>query len=183
MKMSFAASAIALMGLAVSGLAACGPGAPATDGATPAATAAPESAAAPAAAPASQGEGPAAGKWKMTTTAMGQAMPPSEVCYEKQISFEELDKQQKQQQPQQPNVTCTEQVYKKEGDAQVSHSVCTAEILGKPMTMTTDVRATGDFKTRYTMDMTVKMDPPPMKGMEEQKMTVVAERLGDCDPK
>src|SRR6185295_7279106 len=135
------------------------------------------------AAPPSQGEGPAAGKWKLTTTAMGQAMPPSEVCYDKQMSFEEIDKQQKQQQPQQPNVTCSEQAYKKEGDAQVSHSVCTAEILGKPMTITTDVRATGDFKSRYTMDMSVKMDPPPMKGMEEQKMTVVAERLGDCDPK
>jgi len=182
MKMPLVASAIALMGFAVCGLAACSPGTPATDGATPTA-AAPETTAAPAAAPASQGEGPAAGKWRLTTTAMGQAMPPSEVCYEKQMSFEEIDKQQKQQQPQQPNVTCSEQVYKKEGDAQVSHSVCTAEILGKPMTITTDARATGDFKTKYTMDMTVKMDPPPMKGMEEQKMSVLAERLGECDPK
>src|SRR6185503_1018186 len=79
MKMSFAASAIALVGLGVAGLAACSPSAPPADGATPAA---PESAAAaaPAAAPPSQGEGPAAGKWKLTTTAMGQAMPPSEVC-------------------------------------------------------------------------------------------------------
>lgn len=172
MKTLLIASAVAF-----AGLAACSPSAPATDGATPA----PE-AAAPAAAPAASADGPAAGKWKLTTTAMGQAMPPSEVCYEKQMSFEELDKQQKEQQ-QQSNVTCAEQTYGKDGDAVVSHSVCTADILGKPMTITSDMRAAGDFKSKYTMDMTVKMDPPPMPDMTEQKVQVVAERIGDCDPK
>jgi len=178
MKMSFAASAtISLAVLGLASLAACSPGAPATDGATPAAAAT-----AAAAAPASTIQGPAAGKWKLTTTMMGQATPATEICYEKQMSFEELEKERQKQQ-QQTNVTCSELTYTQEGDAQVGHSVCTADILGKPMKMITDTRATGDFKTRYVVETSVKLDPPPMPGMEEQKMQITAERLGDCDPK
>ncbi len=63
----------------------------------------------------------------------------------------------------------------------VGHAVCTTDMGGKPMTITTDTKVTGDFSTKYTMEMTAKMDPPPMAGMEEQKTTISAERLGDCD--
>jgi hypothetical protein len=51
---------------------------------------------------------------------------------------------------------------------------------GSPMTMITDTRVTGDFSSNYTMDITSKMDPPPMPNMAEQKMTMTAERIGDC---
>ncbi|MDP3739656.1 MAG: hypothetical protein Q8R02_19865 [Hyphomonadaceae bacterium] len=155
------------------GLAACSPSAPATDAAsTPAAA---DSTTAAANMPAELKEGPAAGKWRVTMTAMGTAMPPTETCYAKQVSFEES-----QQMQQQAGVSCSEQTYTREGDAFVGHSVCTMEVAGKTMTTTSDMRVTGDFNTKYTMDMTNKMDPPPMPGMEEQKMTIEMERLGDC---
>ena len=159
--------------LAALAFAACSPSAPATDAATTPAAAAP--AAAVATAPAGMPEGPAAGKWRVTTTAMGTAMPPSEVCYDKQVSVEDAQKMQ-----QQAGVDCTEQSYKREGDAYLGHSVCKMEVAGKQMTTTTDMRVTGDFNTRYTMEMTNRMDPAPMPGMEEQTMTILMERLGDC---
>jgi hypothetical protein len=169
MKMLLAASAIAF-----AGLAACSPSAPATDGAT---AAAPESAPAPAAPAPAAAEGPAPGKWKMTTTMMGQTMPATEICIDKRMSFEETQNMQRD-----ASMKCSEQSFGKEGDVHVGHSVCAAEIGGRPVTMTTDIRATGDFKSKYTVDMTMKMDPAVM-GMGEQKMSTVAERLGDCDPK
>lgn len=172
MRLVFAAVAAAL------GLAACGPSEPATDtAAAPAAdAAAPVDAPAAPAASTALPEGPAAGKWKMTITAMGQALPPTEICYEKQVSLEEAEKMQ-----QQAGVSCTEQSYKKEGDAWIGHSVCTMEAgPGGPLKVTTDTRVTGDFGSKYAMEIASKMDPAPMPSMADQKMTITAERLGDC---
>lgn len=164
----------AIAAIAALGLAACGGEKPATtDGATPAAESAAPAAPAAASAPAGM-EGPAAGKWSITMTAMGQTMPATEVCYEKQMTLEEA-----QQQQQQAGVTCSEQSFKKEADGWVGHSVCTMDNAGQKMTMTTDSRVTGDFKSKYTMDITSKIDPP-VAGMGEQKMSMTAERLGDC---
>jgi hypothetical protein len=170
MKLFLTAAAIAALGLA-----GCNKTEPAaTDGASstpaPAAeTAAPAAAAAPAV------EGPAAGKWKITMTTMGQTMPATETCYATQTSFADAQKMQ-----QQAGVTCTEQSYNREGDAVVGHSVCTSDIAGKTTKITTDTHITGDLKTKYTMDMTSVMDPAPAPGMSEQKITMTAERLGDC---
>ena len=171
MKMFVATTAIAVLCLA-----ACSPSTPATDGATPGAPAEAAAAPAPAAAPAI--EGPIAGKWRMTITAMGVSIPPQDTCYEKQVSLEEAEKMQ-----QKAGITCSEQSFKREGAVLVGQSVCTTEIGGKPMKISTDTKVTGDFSSKYTMEMTAKMDPPPMAGMEEQKTTIVAERIGDCDPK
>lgn len=167
MRFSLAVTVAAL------GLAACGPSEPAADGAGDNA-AAPAPAAAPAGASAPV-DGPAAGKWRVTVTAMGQTLPPTEQCITQQISLAEAEKMQ-----QQAGVTCSEQNYRREGDAWVGHSVCTMDTGGAPMKVTTDMRVTGDFASRYTMDMTSKMDPAPMPGMAEQKMTMEAERIGDC---
>lgn len=172
MRLIFAAAVAALA------TAACGPSDPAADTAstaTPAAdSAAPAVAAAPAAAPAI--EGPAAGNWRMTVTAMGTTMPPTEYCYAKQVSLEEAGKMQ-----QEAGITCSEQSYRKEADAWIGHSVCTMEAGPTgPMKITTDSRVTGDFASRYTMDITSKMDPAPMPSMAEQKMSMTAERIGDC---
>jgi len=167
--------AVTVAAIAALGLAACGENAPATtDGAT-ATPAAAEPAAPVAAATAPDMEGPAAGRWSVTVTAMGQTMPATETCYAKQTSIAESQKMQ-----QQAGIECSEQSYKREGDAIVGHSVCTSDVAGKKMTITSDMRVTGDFNTRYTMDMTNRMDPPPMPGMEEQKIIMTAERLGDC---
>jgi hypothetical protein len=156
-------------------VAACGPSAPASDTASTAPAAdsaapAPAAAAAPAVI-----EGPAAGKWRMTMTAMGQTMPPTETCVAKQVSLAEAEKMR-----QQSGVTCSEQSYRKEGDGWVGHSVCTMTGAGTPMTVTSDTRVTGDLSSKYTIEMTNRMDPAPMPSMAEQKMTIAAERLGDC---
>lgn len=157
------------------GLAACGPSEPASTAAPAANSAAPAPAApaAPSTPPAI--EGPAAGKWRMTVTAMGQTMPPTEYCYEKQVSLEEAAKMQ-----QQASVNCSEQSYRKDGDDWIGHSVCTMQSAGTPMKITQDSRVTGDFSSKYTIEIISKMDPPPMPSMAEQKMTMTAERLGDC---
>jgi hypothetical protein len=168
MRLAMTAAAIAALGLA-----ACGEKPATTDGATPAADATAPAPAEAAAAPAI--EGPAAGKWSVSLTSMGQTLPPSEVCYDKQVSIAEAEKMQ-----QQTGVGCTEQSYKREGAVLVGHSVCSVDAAGKKMTVTTDTRVTGDFSSKYTMDIISKMDPPPMPGMEEQKMTMTAERVGDC---
>ncbi len=171
MKRLFAFAAIAAFGLA-----ACGPGEPAnepadatTDGSAQPAAPAAATAAAPAI------EGPAAGKWRVTMTSMGQTLPATETCYTQQVSLAEA-----QQMQQQAGVTCSQQSYRREGDAWVGHSVCTMDAGGSPMTVTSDSRVTGDFSSKYTMEITSKMDPPPMPNMAEQKMIMTAERIGDC---
>lgn len=128
-------------------------------------TAAPAAAAAPL-------DGPADGKWRITTTMTGVnvAIPPTETCYLK-TSFNEIQKTR-----QGAGVECSEQSFKREGDAMVGHSACT---IGG-MKAVTDMRITGDMKTSYTMDMTTKMDPAPTPAMANQKITVHAERIGDC---
>jgi hypothetical protein len=158
--------------MVVACLSACSPKTEtaSADGATPAVTPA---APAEVVAPPELVDGPAAGKWKITTAMAGQTMPSQEICYHKQVSFAEAQEMQ-----QQAGVTCTEQSYKREGGVMVGHSVCTAN----GTKMTTDMRVTGDMNTKYTMDMTTSMDPPPMPSMAETKMSITMERLGDCDP-
>ncbi len=168
MRLVFVAAAAAL------GFSACGQSEPAADtaSATDAAPAAPATPAVSTAMP----EGPSAGKWRMTMTAMGQSLPPTEQCYQKQVSLEEAEKMQ-----QQAGVSCSEQSYKKEGDTWVGHSVCTMEMgPGGPIKVSTNTRVTGDFASKYTMEMNSKMDPAPMPSMAEQTMTLTAERIGDC---
>lgn len=176
MRVSLTIAALAALGLAAcDSKPAADSTAPTGDStaATAAAPAAPEPAAS--AALAAEMEGPAAGKWRMTVSMMGASPPPNEVCYEKQVSFAEAEKMQ-----QQAGVTCSEQSYRREGDALIGHSVCSMDAGGTPMKVTTDTRITGDFSSKYTMDMTSKMDPPPMPSMTEQKMSIVSERIGNC---
>lgn len=160
--------------LVIACLAACSPktetATTPADGAAPAAAPVETASATP---PAEMVDGPAAGKWKVTTTASGQTMPSQEICYKKQVSFAEAQDMQKQ-----AGVVCSENSYKRDGAVMIGHSVCTMQ----GMTMTTDTRVEGDMNTKYTMDMTTRMDPPPAPNMAEQKMSIVMERLGDCDP-
>lgn len=138
----------------------------------PAATApAAPDAAAPAGATAAL-DGPADGKWKITTTmsAVGAAIPPTEACYKK-TSFDDLQKAR-----QGAGVECTDRSFKRDGAAVTGHTACTVG----GMKMITDMRITGDMKTAYTMDMTITMDPAPTPALAIQKITVHAERLGDC---
>jgi hypothetical protein len=168
-------SLIVTVAAAALGLAGCNKSEPAaTDGASSTPAPAAETAA-PAAAAAPTVDGPAAGKWKITMTTMGQTMPATETCYATQTSFADAQRMQ-----QQAGVTCAEQSYNREGDAVIGHSVCSSDIAGKTTKITTYTRITGDFKTKYTMDITRMMDPAPAPGKTEQKITMTAERLGDC---
>ena len=116
-------------------------------------------------------DGPAPGKWRLTTMMHGQAMPPVEVCYDHKISFEEAQAMQKQ-----AGVTCSENTYRRDGASVVGHSVCMMD----KTKMTTDTRITGDFSSAYTMDITSSMDPAPMPAMAHSEMQIKAERIGDC---
>jgi len=42
------------------------------------------------------------------------------------------------------------------------------------------IRVTGDFNSRYVMEVKTKMDPAPMPSMAETTVTMTGERLGDC---
>lgn len=160
MKFALVAASAALM------LAACGgPTTPA--GETPAAA----TPAAPAAAIPASMTGPAAGKWKVSVSAGGMAIPPNEICYAKQMTMEEA-----QQMQQQSGMTCTDQTYA--ADGKTGHSVCTLQ----GMTITTDFAVTGDFNTAYTMQMSSSMDPAPPGMPQPSTTTIKMERLGDCDP-
>jgi hypothetical protein len=175
MKRLFASAAMAVLA------AACGektdtPATPAADAGASGPNAATAAATpAPAAAPADAPGQMAKGNWRYTTTMMGRTVPATEFCYKTDVSVDEAQKMQ-----QQTGTTCSEQSFKHEGDAFVGHMVCTTDVAGKKMTTTTDMRVTGDFKTKYTIDQTSKMDPEPAPGMGEMKMTIMAERIGDC---
>ena len=118
-------------------------------------------------------DGPAPGQWRMTTSMLGQAMPPVEICYKERVSFAEAQEMQKQ-----AGITCSENSYKRDGAAVVGHSVCFME--ETKTKMTTDTRIIGDFNTAYTMELKSTMDPAPMPSMATTEMSVKAERLGDC---
>lgn len=154
-------------------LAACGGGeTPATTAETPAAG---ETPAAPAAAPtpaaATALTGPAAGKWRMTMTTQGMSMPPTEICYEKQMTMEEAQAVQAE-----AGVECSENTFNATPGGMTGHSVCK---MGD-MTMTSDTKVVGDFNTAYTMEVTSSMNPAPT-GMPNPSVTSIKmERIGDC---
>jgi hypothetical protein len=116
-------------------------------------------------------DGPSTGKWKLTTSMAGQAMPSVEVCYDKKMTFAEAEQAQKQ-----AGMECSEQSYRRDGPAVVGRSVCTMN----GTKMVTDTRIVGDFNSAYTMDIMSTMDPAPMPGMDKTQMQIKAERLGDC---
>ena len=151
-------------------LAACSPEAPAAIGPKPAPAAEP---AAPAAL-----DGPVAGRWRITRTVLGQALPPEEICYEKQTPLSQTQTTQEQ-----GNIACSDETATRTGETFSVHRVCTMEVMDKTYTLTTDMKATGDFAKKYSVDITVRSEPELMKGMGEQRVRSLAERLGECDPK
>jgi hypothetical protein len=48
------------------------------------------------------------------------------------------------------------------------------------ITTTMDIKATGDFSKRYTVETVMKMEPAAPGAPNPMKMSVVAERVGDC---
>ena len=161
---------LALLGLAsVAALtvAACNPGANKAEG--DAASAGSASTAAPATL-----EAPKPGLWRVTTAMEGMpggaAVPPQEVCI----------KEAKLEAPasaQQAGAECTTTPFAREGDALVSTASCK---LPGNMKSDSTVKISGDFNSRYVTEVTTKMDPAPTPAMAQTKITMTAERVGDC---
>jgi len=130
-------------------------------------------AAAPAPSAAASLTGPAAGKWRSTTTAGGMTMPAMEICYDKQMTMEDAQALQRS-----AGVDCSENTYNATAGGMTGRSVCK---MGD-MTITSDMKVTGDFNTAYTMEITSSMAPAP-PGMPNPSITTIRmERLGDCTP-
>lgn len=152
-------------------LAACGQGgdkAPAGEAAD---------ATSPAAAPGRM-DGPRPGLWRITARVPGMpdgvAMPPFETCVTRQ-DFPEMRRGPGQEMPE--GVECSEQSFRRDGDAMVGRSVCTMPDGGRAET---DTRVTGDLSSRYAMEVKTRITPAPTPSMAETTMTMTAERIGDC---
>jgi hypothetical protein len=163
---------ILMTAAAVFVLAACGGGeAPATTAETPAAGETPAAAAAPMPATPTALTGPAAGMWRMTMTSQGMNMPPTEICYEKQMTMEDAQALQSG-----AGVECSENTFNATPGGMTGHSVCK---MGD-MTMTSDTKVIGDFNTAYTVELTSSMSPAPAGMPSSSVTTIKMERLGDC---
>lgn len=119
-------------------------------------------------------EGPKPGLWRVSTAMEGMpggaAIAPQEVCIKEAKLEAPADAQQ-------AGADCTTQPFTRQGDAMVATSACTL-----PGNMKTDstIRVTGDFNSRYVTEVTTKMDPAPTPQMAQTKITMTAERIGDC---
>jgi hypothetical protein len=137
---------------------------------------APAAAATPASASASAGAAmkPTPGKWKMTTAMEGMpagAMPAIEVC----LTADDLkDDAWATGARRQDN--CSKMESKVVGGVVTTHAVCASQ----GITTTMDITASGDFAKRYTVETVMKMEPAAPGAPNPMKMSVVAERLGDC---
>lgn len=119
-------------------------------------------------------EGPKPGLWRVSTAMEGMpggaAVAPQEVCIKEAKLEAPADAQQ-------TGADCKTQPFTRQGDAMVATSACTL-----PGNMKTDstIRVTGDFNSRYVTEVTTKMDPAPTPQMAQTKITMTAERIGDC---
>lgn len=158
---------IAMLGLvsaAALAMAACSPSADKSEGKT-------EGAAAPAASAAL--EGPKPGLWRVTTAmdvAGAPAVPAQEVCVTEA-------KLQDPSQAQQPGAECTSTPFARQGNAMVSTASCK---LPGNMKSDSTITVSGDFNSRYTTEVVTKIDPAPTPAMAQTKVTMTAERIGDC---
>ena len=119
-------------------------------------------------------DAPKPGLWRVSTTMEGMpggaAVPSQDVC----ITDAKLEAPANIQQP---GADCTTQSFVRQGDAMVAASSCT---LPGNMKADSTIRVTGDFNSRYVTEVTTKMDPAPTPQMAQTKITMTAERIGDC---
>src|SRR5690606_3306225 len=135
----------------------------AADGAETASTAAPATL-----------DAPKPGLWRVSTAMEGMpggaAMAPQDVCI-KEVKLEAPANAQ------QPGADCTTQPFARQGDAMVATSTCA---LPGNMKADSTIRVTGDFNSRYVTEVTTRMEPAPTPQMAQTKVTMTAERIGDC---
>lgn len=119
-------------------------------------------------------QGPKPGLWRVTTAIEGVAgagaVPSQDICIkEEKLEAPAIAEQQ--------GAECKSTPFTRQGDAMVGSAQCTMP--GNIRTEST-IKVTGDFNSRYTTEVTTKMDPAPMPQMAQTKMTMTAERIGDC---
>lgn len=157
---------IASAALAALTLAACSQGSDTTEGE--------KAGQASTVAPSASMDGPKPGLWRVTTAMAGMpggaAPAPVETCITS-ATFEAPGGSAAT-----PGATCTTQPFRRDGDAMVSSTVC--EMQGG-MKSESAIRVSGDFSSRYTMEVKSKMTGAPAP-MPETTMTMTAERIGDC---
>jgi hypothetical protein len=167
---------IILLGVSAALLAGCQrSGEPAADSAdaagSPAAATAPGATAAPPAL-----TGPKPGLWRMTTRMEGlpaeMKMPAVETCVTA-TTFEDLQRGQNNQ----AGASCTQQSFRREGDAWVGKATCE---YGTGMKSEISTRISGDVNSRYQMTIATRNTGGPANTMPDTNMTILAERLGDC---
>lgn len=127
-------------------------------------------------APAEMPSGPTPGLWRVTTQMSGMPAgveaPAIETCV-RDDKFEPPAGPG----PQSLGMTCDQASFRREGDAMVSHMVCTS---AEGVRTVTDTRVTGDYSRNYRMEVKSAMTPAPTPLMAEITMVMTAERLGDC---
>ena len=118
-------------------------------------------------------DAPKPGLWRVSTAMDVQGapeLPPQEICItESKLEAPSSTSQQ--------GAECTSTPYKREGDAMISTASCK---LPGNMTSESTVRVTGDFNSRYVTEVVTTMDPAPTPQLAQTKVTLTAERLGDC---
>jgi hypothetical protein len=161
MRLMIAATAFAALTLA-----ACGQGGDKAEGK--------KAGEAGAAAPSASMDGPRPGLWRVTTSMAGlpggAAAAPVETCVTA-ATFEAPGGAAAT-----PGAECTTQPFRREGDAMVTTTVCQMQ---GGMRSESNIRASGDFSSRYTMEVKSKITGAPAP-MPETTLTMTAERLGDC---
>lgn len=119
-------------------------------------------------------DAPRPGLWRVTTSMEGMpgalAIPPQDIC----VTEARLEVPAG---PVEAGADCTTQPFTRQGDAMTTTSTCT---LPGNVKADTAIRISGDFNSRYTTVVTTRLDPPPMPQMTQTKMTLNAERLGEC---
>ena len=120
--------------------------------------------------------GPKPGLWRMTTRMegmpAGMEMPAIETCVQA-TTFEDLQRGQNNQ----AGAECSQQSFRREGDAWVGKATCE---YGTGMKSEISTRVSGDVNSRYRMDVATKNTGGPANSMPDATMTITAERLGDC---
>ncbi len=124
---------------------------------------------------AAMAEGPTPGLWRVSTQISGMpegmAPPTTELC------FRDSKFQTPTPPPASSGMSCEEMTFRRDGDAMVGRSVCT---MGETDRTETNVRITGDYTRRFTMEAKVTQTPAPRPEMAETTMTATYERIGDC---
>ena len=114
------------------------------------------------------------GLWEIQMTMAGQpaGMGPMQTCVDQ--ASDDLMQANAQR------VTaksCTANDIKRDGNRMLVHSECTID---KIQTIS-DATFTGDFNTAYRGDIVTRYNPP-MAGMSQSQITIVARWLGPCKP-